>query len=104
MPPAAKANIRLSISKPARRAKSKSDGGFQYSGTKSGSVSPRRDVHALTTSISLRLSRTRSEIYTTSQIASKIRLQINQMYCIFIDDLLYCMSNYLQHECSECES
>ena len=48
--------MKLSMSNPVAWARPKSDGGFQYAGTKSGSVTARSEVHALTTSISCRLS------------------------------------------------
>jgi hypothetical protein len=41
------AKIKLSMSKPVRRASSKRLGGFQYAGTKIGSVRPRRRVAKL---------------------------------------------------------
>src|SRR3989344_5205775 len=78
-----KEKIRLSTSKPVRIAKLNSDGGLQYSGTKSGSVKPKREVQKLTVSISFRLSLFFSERWTTNQIARSIKLQINQAYCIY---------------------
>ena len=48
--------MKLSMSNPVAWARPKSEGGFQYAGTKSGSVTARSEVHALTTSISCRLS------------------------------------------------
>jgi len=54
MPPAAKAKIKLSMSKPVRKAKLNNDGGNQYSGTNNGSVRPRSDVQTLTINISRR--------------------------------------------------
>jgi len=54
-PPTEKAKIMLSISNPVLWAKLKSDGGFQYSGTKIGSVIPKSDVQKLTINISLLL-------------------------------------------------
>ena len=54
MPPTANAKMKLSISKPVRRASSKRLGGFQYVGTKSGSVRPSRAVAPLVRHIARR--------------------------------------------------
>ncbi len=48
MPPMAKLKMRLSMSKPVRCANSNRLGGFQYSGTKMGSVRPNTAVTRLT--------------------------------------------------------
>src|SRR3989338_2354568 len=61
--------IRLSISNPVRMAKSNKDGGDQYSGTKSGSVNPRSDVHKLTTRISFRSEKIRLSISNPVRMA-----------------------------------
>src|SRR3972149_3280415 len=86
-PPTPKAKIKLSMSNPVACAKLKSDGGFQYSGTKSGSVNPSSEVHKLTKSISLLLSLFFKEKYTVSHITINIELQINQAYCILLFSL-----------------
>jgi hypothetical protein len=52
--PIAKQKIRLSKSNPVRCARPNRLGGFQYSGTKIGSVRPRRLVARLTRSIRAR--------------------------------------------------
>jgi hypothetical protein len=54
-------NIKLSRSNPVRRARSDTEGGFQYAGTNRGSVRPSSEVQRLTTSISCLLSRISSE-------------------------------------------
>ena len=57
--------MRLSMSKPVRFARSKRLGGLQYSGTKSGSVSPNGAVNRLAQIISLRYSGNRQ--YSSAQ-------------------------------------
>jgi|TARA_R100001132_G_C3262405_1_gene86177 hypothetical protein len=52
IPPIAKENIRLSISKPVLSAKLNREGGNQYSGTNKGSVKPKGIVIRLILSIS----------------------------------------------------
>jgi hypothetical protein len=52
IPPIANEKIRLSISNPVFSARLNREGGVQYSGTKSGSVSPIGIVHRLTFNIS----------------------------------------------------
>ena len=54
MPPMPKQKMRLSISKPVVRARSKRLGGFQYAGTKIGSVKPKGVVNRLAHTIILR--------------------------------------------------
>jgi len=84
-----KEKSRLSMSKPVLMARSKSEGGLQYSGTKIGSVNPKSEVHKLTTIISFLLVLSLSDENTSNQMPKRIRLQINQAYCIDINLVVF---------------
>src|SRR3989344_1508400 len=80
MPPIENANIKLSMSKPVFAAKLNKDGGFQYFGTKRGSVKPRAIVKILTNSISfLNLALTNQIIIQINKSASD---EVNQAFII----------------------
>src|SRR3989344_6121160 len=72
----------LSRSKPVRRARSKREGGSQYSGTNKGSVRPRSAVQTLTRSISFLLTRRPdNELWTPNQTAKSSKIQTSHAYC-----------------------
>src|SRR3990167_3331022 len=82
----AKLKIRLSISKPVIAARLNKEGGFQYSGTNKGSVSPKGIVKRLIQNISFLMPLLNKKII--SQIANKIKEKtshsLNNAILIFI--------------------
>jgi hypothetical protein len=82
IPPMAKENIKLSISKPVRPARLNRDGGFQYPGTNRGSVKPKGIVHKLTKNISFLIKGLAIKI--TNHIPNKNNENINHSFIILI--------------------
>src|SRR3546814_7246405 len=79
MPPMPKQKMRLSMSNPVVCAKSNRLGGFQYSGTKSGSVRPNGVVNRLAHHIVLRCCG--NAAYAASHGARNALDQTSQTYC-----------------------
>src|SRR5512138_2841620 len=80
-PPIPNEKKRLSISNPVVWARLKSEGGFQYAGTKSGSVSPRNMVQKLTMSISCFISSLFRSERTIAQMTTSRMLQSSHSRC-----------------------
>src|SRR3546814_2768073 len=79
MPPMPKQKMRLSMSNPVVCARSNRLGGFQYSGTKSGSVRPNGVVNRLAHHIVLRCCG--NAAYAASHGARNALDQTSQTYC-----------------------
>lgn len=74
--------ISLSLSNPVFAARSKSEGGSHYAGTKIGSVRPSRDVQRLMMTICFRKSLLLIRNQTMTQMPMRIRLQSSHARCI----------------------